>query len=172
MCVLKWQGWWWKIWKMRLCPVCSELPNKYHGPQGPLPHYPAVRLGITMFYSEWKKPCRRGRDEGTVFQLLEVWTIDKKVDVYAASEMLLEKRGEKKACSTSLEMRRQKWLTVVLLTIKRAPTFCSIHSWPSCGRFSSGWEGHNLMNEESSPAWICHFLLRNASIRGKNGINF
>lgn len=37
---------------MRLCPVCSELPNKYHGPQGSLPHYPAVHLGINMFYSE------------------------------------------------------------------------------------------------------------------------
>lgn len=42
--------------------------------------------------------------------------------------MLLEKRGEKKVCSTSLEMRIQKRLTVVLLTIKGAPTFCSIHS--------------------------------------------
>lgn len=31
--------------------------------------------------------------------------------------MLLEKRGEKKVCSTSLEMHRQKRLTVVLLTI-------------------------------------------------------
>lgn len=153
-------------------PVHSELPTRYKGTQGLATHQWACAW--TWVTGRRQEAGLERQQPGDHLAGPGGLAVASGVDVQAVSEKPRgDRRRRENECSVPRAVQagcfHRAQNTSAL--IPRPCAYCSRQQLTFLRPPFPMWEGHNLV-QESPSAWMCRFLLRNASIRWKNGINF